>query len=263
VEHSGRSAGVGLGPKRRPVGVAELDVPESREGASVGSFLEGVAKGEIFGPLKRRRVVFAVAAGVVLLGLTGWIVAGFAIKRGVREPPFEVRSRDGDVEIRRYRASIVAATVVEGPRELALNEAFQQLTNYIFKNNRTQAKIAMTAPVSAQRSEKIAMTAPVSATPVGAGRYRVTFSMPAEYGLDTLPIPNDARVTLEEVPAHEVLALRFTGRATDATVDARTRELIAWAQAHALSSTHAPTLAQYDPPFVFPLLRRNEILLPL
>ncbi len=203
-----------------------------------------------------------VIAAAVLLALAGWIGAGFVIKRGVREPPFEVLSKNGGFEIRRYPVSIVAATVVEGPRELALNEAFRRLAGYIFGGNQARAKIAMTAPVAAQRSEKIAMTAPVGATPVGEGRYRVTFSMPTEYRLDTLPTPNDARVTLEEVPAREVAVLKFAGRANEAAVEAHTRELVSWTQAQGRTSTHAPTLAQYDPPFVFPWLRRNEILLP-
>lgn len=204
----------------------------------------------------------ALVAGTVLVGLAAWIVAGFVVKRGVQEPPFEVVSRDGDIEVRRYPASLVAATVVEGSRAIALNEAFRRLAGYIFGGNRSQAKIAMTAPVAAQRSEKIAMTAPVSATPAGDGRYRVTFSMPAEYTLETLPVPNDARVTLEVVPAYEAAVLRFTGRVDDAKVEARTRELVVWGQAHGFTRATAATLAQYDPPFAFPWLRRNEILLP-
>jgi hypothetical protein len=44
-----------------------------------------------------------VIAGTLFVGLAAWIVAGFAVKRGIQEPPFEVLSRDGDIEVRRYR----------------------------------------------------------------------------------------------------------------------------------------------------------------
>jgi len=51
----------------------------------------------------------------------------------------------------------------------------------------------MTAPVSQEgASEKIPMTAPVNQEQVG-GKWRITFLMPTQYTLETLPEPLDAR----------------------------------------------------------------------
>jgi DNA gyrase inhibitor GyrI len=205
-----------------------------------------------------------VGLGIVAAaGLGLWIGASLWVKRGVEEPPFERVSTDGEVEVRRYAPTIVAVTEVEGEREAALNEGFRRLAGYIFGKNRSQAKIAMTAPVSAARSEKIAMTAPVSAAPSGSDSFRVTFTMPGSYTLGTLPIPDDGRVRLEVEPARDVAVIRFSGWAGTRAVDAHTRALRTWAERQGLDTVGPPTLAQYDPPFSMPLMRRNEIQLEL
>jgi len=205
-------------------------------------------------------VGFAVASAV---GLAAWVGAGLWIKRGVAEPKFEVLSRDGEVEIRRYSATIVAATVVEGERDAALDEGFRRLAGYIFGKNHAKTKIAMTAPVSATPSQKIAMTAPVSATPTSDGTFRVTFTMPPGSTLDSLPEPDDARVTLETVPGGDFAVIQFRGSAKSAAIEEHTAALLAWAKAGDREIVGAPTLAQYDPPFAMPLMRRNEILIAL
>ncbi len=84
--------------------------------------------------------------------------------RQVAEPAFTVVSRHERFEIRLYASYVVAETRVAGEYWPSLNEGFRRLAGYIFGGNRSQAKIAMTAPVSAQPgSEKLPMTAPVSA----------------------------------------------------------------------------------------------------
>ena len=201
--------------------------------------------------------------GVTAVGLLAWTAAGLWIKRGVEEPAFEVLAREGDVEVRRYAPTIVAVTLVQGDRDAALSEGFRRLAGYIFGKNRSKEKIAMTAPVSATRSEKIAMTAPVSASPAGEGTYRVTFTMPPGSTLEALPEPEDARVVLEAVPSQDVAAIRFSGWVRTASIEEHSAELVAWAQRAGREVDGPPTLAQYDPPFMMPLLRRNEILLTL
>jgi DNA gyrase inhibitor GyrI len=201
--------------------------------------------------------------GAAVVGVGAWVAAGLWIKRGVEEPAFDVLSRDGEVEVRRYAPTVVAVTIVEGEREVALNEGFRRLAGYIFGKNRSKQKVAMTAPVSATRSEKIAMTAPVSASPAGAGTYRVTFTMPPGSTLESLPEPEDPRVLLEAVPSRDLAAVRFSGWARTASIEDHTEELLAWARREGREIDGAPTLAQYDPPFTMPLLRRNEILVAL
>jgi hypothetical protein len=212
--------------------------------------------------VNRKKVLLGGLATVgIALGV--WVAAGYWISRDIEEPAYQVVRTEGDVEVRRYEPTIVAATVVEGTRQEALSTGFRRLAGYIFGKNKSRTEIAMTAPVNATPSEKIAMTAPVSATSLQEGRFRVTFTMPSSYTMETLPIPDDDRVVLEQVPGREVAALRFSGWASDGAIERHVEELLAWVEASDRTVTGAPTLAQYDPPFKMPLLRRNEILVEL
>ncbi len=83
----------------------------------------------------------------------------------------------------------------------------------------------MTAPVSQAKSEKIAMTAPVSQARKNEGVWLVSFVMPKEYTLETLPVPDDPKVYFKTVPARKVLAIRFSGRWTDASFNQHETEL--------------------------------------
>ncbi len=202
---------------------------------------------------------------LALLALLGAVVFGVpaAIAAGVKEPSYTVLSRQEDVELREYAPLIRAETVVRGPYKESLNDGFRILANYIFGGNAGSRKIAMTAPVGAeatsQTGEKIAMTAPVGAEATEAG-WLVSFVMPSEYTLETLPRPLDPRVTLREVPAHRVAALRFRGWAGEAAVNERKAELASALSSLGLEAAGEPVVAQYNPPWTVPFLRRNEIL---
>lgn len=176
------------------------------------------------------------------------------------------RALSDNVEVRRYDATIVAETVIDAQSYAdAGNEGFRRLAGYIFGDNASRDKVAMTAPVAmtaAASSEKIAMTAPVAVVADGAG-WRMAFYMPAGYTLTTLPRPLDARVVLRTVPARRVAALRFSGRGTADQFAARTEELRATLAAAGLQTQGEPWTARYNAPWVLPLLRRNEAMIEL
>ena len=199
------------------------------------------------------------AGGVALLG---GLIARVVFVNKTEEPPFRLEATHDGLEIRVYEAQVVAETVVEGDLRPGLNEGFRRLAGYIFGGNAQRQKIAMTAPVGAQ-GEKIAMTAPVGAQAEGGGRFRVSFVMPAGRTLESLPVPNDDRVTLRTVPARRVAALRFSGRASEVIAGEKQREARALVEQHALHAVGEPVLAQYNPPWTLPFLRRNEILIDL
>jgi len=193
----------------------------------------------------------------------------------IEEPTFEVVRKDGAMEIRKYAPFIVAQTWVQGDMDEASSRGFRLIADYIFGNNvavgeRTAAKIAMTAPVTMApeaASQKIAMTAPVTMAPQAAAsapgaaqRWRVHFVMPRQYTLATLPKPNNPEVQLEEVPTKWFAVLRYSGLNTNARVQQRNEEALAWVQAQKLTPLGAPQLARYDPPWTLPPFRRNEIL---
>ncbi|MCE9578075.1 MAG: heme-binding protein [Deltaproteobacteria bacterium] len=175
----------------------------------------------------------------------------------VAEPRFEITDRDGAFEVRRYPGRVIAETRVHGAWSAAGNEGFRRLAGYIFGKNRGRAKVAMTAPVG-QRPATIAMTAPVGQRR-DADDWLVTFTMPAGETLATLPVPDDARVTLREVPPSEVAVAIFSGRWTAANLARHEAALRAWATARGLALLGEPEVNRYDPPFTLWFRRRNEI----
>ncbi len=143
----------------------------------------------------------------VLLGACSVV----GIRSGTEEPAFSVVASFGEVEIRRYEPRIAAETEVTGEEEAARSEGFRRLAGYIFGANSRRDRIAMTAPVAqAPAGERIAMTAPVAQSG-GDGTWRIRFFMPASYTMETLPVPNEATVSLVAVSEETVAVLRFSG----------------------------------------------------
>jgi len=181
----------------------------------------------------------------------------------IEEATYTVVERDGEFEIRDYAPHVVAETVVAGSFDRAGNEAFSRLFRYISGDNRSRHKVAMTAPVSqGSEGEKIAMTAPVEQQPA-EDRWVVSFTMPASSALETLPQPGDPQVTLRQVPARRMAALRYSGRWTESSYLRHKMELESWVRERGLRVTGDPLWARYNPPFAPWFLRRNEILVPV
>jgi len=201
-----------------------------------------------------------VAAGAVLLAFAG---AASRTASGVEEPKFRTALAEGGLEIREYAPVVVAETVVEGDWRVAGNAGFRRLAKYIFGGNDGGKKIAMTAPVS-QRSkgQKIAMTAPVSQERSGSN-WVVAFTMPSEYSLDRLPVPDDPAVKLRQVGERRVGAIRFSGIWDAQRFEAKTAELRRWLESRGETAMGEPVTARYDPPWTPWFLRRNEILFEL
>lgn len=178
----------------------------------------------------------------------------------VEEPNFKTALKEGDFEVRDYPALVVAEVIVSGEQKKAANQGFRLLAGYIFGGNKRRQSVAMTSPVVQKPiSEKIAMTAPVTQTQ-NAGTWTVRFSMPSSYTLETLPEPNDPKVTLRRLPPERVAVLRFSGLARPADVTTKSETLLALARTHRLRAIGNVTLAQYNPPWTPWFMRRNEVM---
>ena len=139
------------------------------------------------------------------------IIIGAIDAMAIEEATYTVVKKDNKFAIRDYAPHILAETVVEGDLEEAGNKAFNRLFRYISGENRSRQKVAMTAPVSQEAmGEKITMTAPVGQQRVQE-KWAVSFMMPASYTLETLPEPEDPQVTLRQVPARRMAAVRYSG----------------------------------------------------
>lgn len=196
---------------------------------------------------------------IIALPIFAWVAYRY-FSTTVKEPKFSLREIRSGYEIRTYSSSIEARVVVSGTYREAMNSGFRILAGYIFGGNTSKQSIAMTAPVTEQKSEAIAMTAPVTESEVEGGERVVAFAMPGGYTLATLPTPNDARIEIVEVPAHTTAVLRYSGHSDAETVVQMKAKLLAYLQRDEVRIVGVPRSAGYNPPWTPSLMRRNEIL---
>lgn len=200
-----------------------------------------------------------LAAALTSASLAACSVVGV---REAEEPAFSVVERMGAVEVREYPPRVAAETTVDSGEIEARSTGFRRLAGYIFGNNRSRAKVAMTAPV-AQAKESIAMTAPVAQGRDAAGQWTIRFFMPAKYTMETLPRPLDPTVRLVAVPSEMMAVLRFSGSTAPDAVKARERQLLRTLQGRAWQPTGTAVAWFYDPPWTLPPFRRNEVAVPV
>lgn len=166
----------------------------------------------------------------------------------------------------------------------AIGMGFSILATYIFGGNKKSHKISMNAPVSGENisnSEKIPMTAPVTeeavevvggesenipmAAPVteeesGEHTYRISFTLPSKYTLDTLPIPDDERIKFKEIRNQKMAVLRFKGRVNHKLATEEMAELKKWLLKNNIKPKSNFIIAQYNNPAVPGFFRRNEVM---
>ncbi len=193
--------------------------------------------------------------------LVSLLLLGAQKLMALESPAFDVEKSEGDFELRRYPAYLVAEVRVDGPFEDAGSKGFRKLADFIFGKNKSQSKIAMTAPVGqvSSESEKIAMTAPVGLQET-AGRYLISFTMPSSYTSETLPLPIDPEVQIREIKEHRAAVLRYSGFWSQERFQAKSQELLSWMESQNLAAEGEPVFARYNPPWMPWFLRRNEVI---
>lgn len=163
----------------------------------------------------------------------------------IEKQKYRVIKNEKEFEIRFYPPAIFATTRLSAKSYQELGSSgFRKIAGYIFGNNESSTKIAMTAPVHMDISEK------------GSS---MSFVMPSEYTLEKLPRPVDARVELHESPAVYMAAIEFGGYASEQKIKLYTTQLLQALTSKGIKTTGNPTYLGYNAPYEF-IGRKNEIV---
>jgi len=216
-----------------------------------------------------------VRKSTLALGVIGGVVAANGAwslyqRSSTEQVPYTTVAEVGDVELRRYPATVLAETVA--PSE---NKAFGRLFRYISGANEGDADLSMTAPVEVSDGTSIPMTAPVE---VGTGGrtlsmtapvetdasadddgVRMAFYLPPEYDADSAPRPTDDSVELVAVPERTLAVRQFSWRPTDRRVARERDRLLETLDEASVTLAGEPFYMGYDAPWTLPFLRRNEV----
>eukprot|EP00980_Cylindrotheca_fusiformis_P008085 scaffold1722_cov120-Cylindrotheca_fusiformis.AAC.15 len=168
---------------------------------------------------------------------------------GLQEPKYTVVESCDLYELREYESYTVASTVMDEGEDLAsTGNAFNSLASYLFGLN--------------EASKTMAMTTPVTTTSFNEMRFYLAET--------AIPEPSaDSTIEIFEVPSALLAVRKFTGFVTDGEI-ARQKDTLLQAlemDGVALDVPHGAVVPhvvfQYNPPYTLPIVRRNEIAVPV
>lgn len=165
------------------------------------------------------------------------------------ELKYEILEKFPEFEVRRYPDHIQVQIDSRGEFNRASYSAFNPLVSYISGANKSQQKIAMTAPVIQESLEK--------------NRHRVSFVLPSSISLENIPVPVNAELSTKVIKSHDVAVRKYRGSWGENLFQTNATELIKQVAANGLETTGNIYFARFDPPWTPWFLRRNEVLIDL
>jgi hypothetical protein len=163
----------------------------------------------------------------------------------IEKQKYRVVKKESSFEVRFYPPATFATirSSAKSYRELS-GSGFRKIAGYIFGNNETSAKIAMTSPVHMD---------------INKDESSMSFVMPAEYDIKSLPRPNDAKVELHESPSEYAAAIEFGGYANDETISKHAEQLKKSLKEKGIKPIGHYRYLGYNPPYQL-VGRKNEVI---
>ncbi len=161
------------------------------------------------------------------------------------ERKYKLILKENNFEIRYYPSAILATITSEARsyKELS-NPGFRKLADYIFGNNETGEKIAMTTPVQMDINDTVSS---------------MSFVMPSDYSENNLPKPNNPEVIIEKTKEEYIAVIRFGGFASDKDISENTIKLQKILEEKGIKYYGNFRYLGYNPPYQL-IGRRNEII---
>jgi len=150
-------------------------------------------------------------------------------------------------EIRKYDSALFSSVKLskKGYKKSS-SEGFGILAGYIFGENDSNKKIAMTSPVMMELGDTSKMM----------------FMVPKNYNLENLPNPKNSKIVFEKQEEKIIAAIRFDGWADDEKIEKYKSILMDELTKEKLNFINKFIVLGYNPPYEV-MNRRNEVLVEL
>lgn len=163
----------------------------------------------------------------------------------IEKQQYRVVKAEKGFELRYYPPATFATvkSSAKSYRELS-GSGFRKIAGYIFGDNEFSTKIAMTSPVHMDINDK---------------ESSMSFVMPSNYDVKSLPKPNDTRVEIHQTPGEYAAVLEFGGFANDASIRKHAQELRQLLDEKGIKTIGNFRYLGYNPPYQI-IARKNEIV---
>ena len=181
---------------------------------------------------------------LILLIVAIPLVMAFSTSR-IEKQKYRVIKKESEFEIRYYPPAIFATirSSAKSYRELS-SSGFRKIAGYIFGNNESGSKIAMTSPVHMDINNR---------------ESSMSFVMPSAFDLEKLPRPSDESVEIHESPAEYTAAIEFGGYANDEKIQEYANQLLNALNKKGIKTKGNVRYLGYNPPYQF-VGRKNEVM---
>jgi len=165
---------------------------------------------------------------------------------------YKVVADFGGFELREYPRHIRVDVVASGSFMTAGSMAFQPLVGYISGRNKSQERMAMTAPVLQET---------ISNKDAAREVHRVSFVLPLATDPTKVPVPTDSQVTTRVIEPCTIAAVKFGGGWNEARFMQMGADLKKAVLSAGLEPLGEPYFARFDPPWKPGFMKHNEALI--
>lgn len=194
----------------------------------------------------RKRILKGILIAMSILTLVFVIMQAFVSNSTEKTESYKytVLKTYDEFEIRRYdEGTFSYVNMPYSTYKESSGMGFRTLAGYIFGDNETGEKIAMTTPVSMEIGDSTTMM----------------FLVPSEYQINDLPRPLNSDVKFKKVPSRTVAAIRFGGWASDERIEEHKELLLKLLKENEIKPKGNFIFLGYNPPFEV-MNRRNEVI---
>jgi len=156
-------------------------------------------------------------------------------------PKYDILLKENEFEIREYVDFFVVE--YENSKDPEIQEGFRTLFKYISNDNVDKEKISMTVPVIQQEFRE---------------NKKMAFVVPKKFGTE-IPKPNNPNVEVKKFDKGLFAVIRYSGFSNESKETRMKEKLEKWILEKNYIIESNFMLAFYNPPFVPPMFRKNEI----